>query len=67
MNLVTDERAHFLGAAAKDMGETRSLVRAARVCEQSRLRRNFTRQAKVFGKWVEANLYHVAELERGLL
>jgi hypothetical protein len=67
MNLVTEERAHFLGAAAKDMGETRSLVRAARVCEHSRLKRNFTRQAKTFGRWVEANLANVAELERGLL
>ena len=67
MNLIESERAHFLGAAAKDMGETRSLVRAARVCEHSRLRRNFNRQAKTFGRWVEANLAHVAELERGLL
>jgi|LakMenEpi03Aug12_release.lakeMendotaPanAssembly.Ray.scaffolds.fasta_scaffold615964_3 hypothetical protein len=67
MNLVTEERAHFLGAAAKDMGETRSLVRAARVCEHPKLQRNFRRQAKAFGKWVEANLAHVAELERGLL
>lgn len=67
MNIIDDERAHFLGAAAKDMTETRSLVRAARVCEHSRLRRNFTRQAKTFGRWVSANLAHVAELERGLL
>jgi hypothetical protein len=67
VTIIDDERAHFLGAAAKDMLETRSLVRAARVCEHSRLRRNFTRQAKTFGRWVSANLSHVAELERGLL
>lgn len=67
MSIIDDERAHFLGAAAKDMLETRSLVRAARVCEHSRLKRNFTRQAKTFGRWVSANLSHVADIERGLL
>lgn len=67
MNVISDETAHFLGAAARDMSQTRSLVRASRVCEHPRLRRNFRRQAKAFGKWVAANLYHVDEMERGLL
>lgn len=67
MNIIDCERADFLGAAAKDMREARSLARAARVVETPRLRRNFTRQAKVFGQWCESRLWHVAELERGLL
>lgn len=67
MNVIDLERADFLGAAAKDMREARSLARAARVVETPRLRRNFTRQAKVFGQWCESRLWHVAELERGLL
>lgn len=67
MNVIDLERADFLGAAAKDQREARSLARAARVVETPRLRRNFTRQAKVFGQWCESRLWHVAELERGLL
>lgn len=67
MNVIDCETADFLGAAAKDQREARSLARAARVVETPRLRRNFTRQAKVFGQWCESRLWHVAELERGLL
>ena len=67
MNVIDLERADFLGAAAKDMREARSLARAARVVDSPKLKRNFTRQAKVFGGWVESRLWHVAELERGLL
>lgn len=67
MNIITEERAEFLGAAAKDTREAKSLAHAARVVDSPRLRRNFTRQAKVFGQWCESRLWHVAEMERGLL
>jgi hypothetical protein len=66
MNVVDPETADFLGEAAKDQREARSLARAARVVDAPRLRRNFMRQAKVFGGWCESRLWHVAQIERGL-
>lgn len=67
MNIITEERAEFLGAAARDQREAASLARAAKLADHPRLRRNFRRQAFVFGRWCESRLWHVAELERGLL